>query len=83
MDQKERWLSVIEIAQHLGVQQEIVYTWIAQKSLPAHKVGRLWKFNRAEVDAWVRSGQAAARLCGQAARGQAERRRRKGTKKLS
>ncbi len=73
MDQEERWLSVIEISQHLGVQQETVYTWIAEKSMPAHKVGRLWKFNRAEVDAWVRSGQAAA----------TGRRRRKGTKKRS
>ena len=72
MDQEERWLSVVEIAQHLGVQQETVYTWIAQKALPAHKVGRLWKFNRAEVDAWVRSGQAAA-----------TGRRRKGTRKRS
>jgi hypothetical protein len=26
--------------------------------LPAHRVGRLWKFKLAEVDAWVRSGGA-------------------------
>ena len=25
---------------------------------PAHRVGRLWKFKLAEVDAWVRSGGA-------------------------
>jgi excisionase family DNA binding protein len=46
MDQEERWLSVIEIAQHLGVQQETVYTWIALKGWPAHKVGRLWKIRQ-------------------------------------
>jgi len=28
--------------------------------MPAHKVGRLWKFRKDEVDAWVRSGDAAA-----------------------
>ena len=26
--------------------------------MPAHKVGRQWKFKAAEVDAWVRSGKA-------------------------
>jgi len=61
MEQAQRWLSVPEIAQHLGVKEETVYTWIAQKGLPAHKVGRLWKFDRNEVDAWVRSGKAAPR----------------------
>ena len=28
--------------------------------MPVHKVGRLWKFKVAEVDEWIRSGQAAA-----------------------
>jgi len=27
--------------------------------MPAHKVGRLWKFRREEVDEWVTSGGAA------------------------
>jgi excisionase family DNA binding protein len=38
---EDRWLSVPEIAEHIGIKQETVYTWIAQKGLPAHKVGRL------------------------------------------
>ena len=52
----ERWLSVKEIAKHLGINQETVYTWIARKNMPAHKVGRLWKFDKQEIDGWVRSG---------------------------
>ncbi len=55
----DRWLSVDEIAEHLGIQQETVYMWIVQKGLPAHKLGRLWKFDKDEVEAWVRSGRAA------------------------
>ncbi|WP_293781491.1 helix-turn-helix domain-containing protein [uncultured Aeromicrobium sp.] len=50
------WLSADEIADHLGVAKDTVYLWIANKSMPAHKVGRLWKFQATEVDAWVRSG---------------------------
>jgi excisionase family DNA binding protein len=54
----ERWLSADDIAAHLGVTKDTVYSWIADKAMPAHKVGRLWKFQASEVDAWVRHGQA-------------------------
>ena len=56
----DRWLSVDEIAEYLGVTRDTIYTWVADKGLPGHKVGRLWKFKRDEVDGWVRSGGAAA-----------------------
>lgn len=54
----DRWLSVEDIAEHLGVSKDTVYAWIARRQMPAHKVGRLWKFQRAEVDAWVKAGGA-------------------------
>jgi len=52
----DRWLSVLEIAAYLGIKKNTVYKWVALEKIPAHKVGRLWKFNRNEVDAWVRGG---------------------------
>ncbi|MEW1965706.1 helix-turn-helix domain-containing protein [Micrococcus sp. NPDC078436] len=55
----EPWLSADAIAVYLGVTKETIYTWIAERSMPAHKVGRLWKFQTSEVDAWVRSDGAA------------------------
>lgn len=56
----EPWLSADDIAVHLGVTKDTVYTWIAEKAMPAHKVGRLWKFQASEIDDWVRRGGAAA-----------------------
>ncbi|MBC8191280.1 MAG: helix-turn-helix domain-containing protein [FCB group bacterium] len=55
---EDRWLSLEEIALHLGVQKDTVYKWLAAKKIPAHKVGRLWKFDKAEIDHWVKSGAA-------------------------
>ncbi|HOW66102.1 MAG TPA: helix-turn-helix domain-containing protein [Candidatus Paceibacterota bacterium] len=55
----ERWLSVEEIAVHLGVNPDTIYKWIERKKMPAHKVGRLWKFQAADVDAWIRDGRAS------------------------
>ena len=54
----EPWVSVEEIAQHLGVTKDSVYRWIEHKALPAHRIGRLWKFKVSEVDKWVRKGGA-------------------------
>jgi excisionase family DNA binding protein len=57
----DRWLSVDEISEYLGVSKDTVYTWISAKGMPAHRVGRLWKFKRDEVDGWVKAGGAADR----------------------
>jgi excisionase family DNA binding protein len=56
---QERWLSVDEIAAHLGVNPDTIYKWITRKKMPAHKLGRLWKFLASEVDQWVKGGHAA------------------------
>jgi excisionase family DNA binding protein len=56
----DRWLSVEEIAEYLGVSKDTIYVWRAKKGMPAHRVGRFWKFKDQEVDAWVRDGGAAA-----------------------
>ena len=54
-----RYLSVEEIAVFIGVKPDTIYKWLAAKKIPAHKVGRLWKFDKAEIDEWVKSGKAA------------------------
>jgi excisionase family DNA binding protein len=55
----DRWLSVEEIAEYLGVSKDTVYAWINKRNMPAHRIGRLWKFKSEEIDEWVRSGGAA------------------------
>ena len=54
----EPWVSVDAIASHLGVARDSVYRWIERRNLPAHRIGRLWKFKVSEIDAWVRGGDA-------------------------
>ena len=55
---EDRWLSVDGIRAYLGVKRDTVYKWISEKAMPAHKMGRLWKFKAIEVDEWVRQGGA-------------------------
>lgn len=59
MTSLEKWLSVEEIAHHLGVSKETVYRWLEKKYIPAHRIGKFWKFKPSEVDNWVTSGKAS------------------------
>jgi excisionase family DNA binding protein len=57
----EPWVSVDAVAEHLGVAKDSIYRWIENRALPAHRIGRLWKFKLSEVDEWVRrTGESSA-----------------------
>jgi len=59
MHEHEPWVSVEQVGKHLGIAKDAVYRWIESKSLPAHRVGRLWKLKLSQVDAWIEAGGAA------------------------
>ena len=56
---EDRWLSVDDIAAYIGIKRDTIYKWIVRRNMPAHKVGRLWKFQKVEVDEWVRQEGAS------------------------
>lgn len=57
-EMEDRWLSITEICKHLGVSNDTVYKWIDKYSMPAHRMGHLWKFKKDEIDEWVKAGGA-------------------------
>ena len=62
--QEDRWLAVDEICQYLGVSNDTIYRWISQAEMPAHRMGRLWKFKKEQVDEWVQAGGASGDASG-------------------
>lgn len=42
-------ISAGEIAERLGIQCQTVYLWVRQRRIPFYRVGRLVKFDEAEV----------------------------------
>jgi len=42
-----------EIADYLGISKDTLYRMIKRKQIPFYKVGKLIKFDRSEINAWV------------------------------
>ena len=55
----DNWISIVDAASYLGVKVVTLRKWIKENKIPAHKIGKLWKFKKTELDAWVESGQSA------------------------
>ncbi len=49
----EKWVSLSEIADYIGVSKDTIRNWIKHSNMPAQKIGRLWKFKISDVDEWI------------------------------
>jgi excisionase family DNA binding protein len=47
-------VGIKDVAAHLGVARDSIYRWVGERGLPAHRVGRLFRFKLSEIDEWVR-----------------------------
>ena len=54
----ERWFTMKDVQEYLGVRRETVTSWIHKWDLPAYKISRQWKFKLSEIDDWIRSGKS-------------------------
>jgi len=56
----DNYISIDEAAEFLGIKPVTLRKWIREeKDIPAHKIGKLWKFKKSELDTWVKSGKSA------------------------
>ena len=53
----EKWSSLEEIADHLGVSKDTIRNWIKKDTIPYSRAGKQYKFKISEVDEWVREGR--------------------------
>ena len=58
-NEPEKWSSLEEIADHLGVSKDTIRNWIKKAVIPHRRIGKQYKFKISEVDAWVDSGKSA------------------------
>lgn len=57
--ESEKWSSLEDIANHIGVSKDTIRNWIKKGSIPYHKIVKQYKFRISEVDAWIENGESA------------------------
>jgi len=50
-----RLIDVDELAEYLKLQKQTIYNWLHQGKISGIKVGGVWRFERHEVDDWLKS----------------------------
>lgn len=56
---QDRWISLQEACNYIGVKRHTVMRWIEQRGMPASKLGKLWRFKTADIDEWIKKGGAS------------------------
>lgn len=60
VESNDKWINLEEAANYLSVNKDTIRNWIRKSTgIPAHKIGKLWKFKKSELDVWVKSGKSA------------------------
>jgi len=59
------WLTLQEAAKHLKMGKSTIYKLAREGNIPAHKYGRIWRFDTAELDEWMKAGKDASNTGGQ------------------
>lgn len=52
MDDKDKIMTLEEVADYLRVKPQTIYTWAQEKKIPAAKLGKEWRFKKSMVDKW-------------------------------
>jgi len=48
-------MDIDELADFLRLKKQTIYNWLNQRKISGIKVGGVWRFERREVDAWLKS----------------------------
>jgi excisionase family DNA binding protein len=51
----QQWLTVDELAEYLKFGRTKIYSMAQRGEIPVSKIGNQWRFNRAEIDEWLKS----------------------------
>ncbi|MGH7843638.1 MAG: helix-turn-helix domain-containing protein [Candidatus Binatia bacterium] len=54
-------LTLQEVAAYLRINKFTLYRLVAQRKIPAFKVGNQWRFNKNAIEAWLRKNKSRTR----------------------
>lgn len=49
----KKLIDIKQLSEHLGISVMTIYSWTSMRVIPFYKIGRLVKFDEAEIDKWL------------------------------
>ncbi|MCM8800257.1 MAG: helix-turn-helix domain-containing protein [Candidatus Omnitrophica bacterium] len=50
----KKLMNIEELADYLRLKKQTIYNWLYQKKISGFKVGGVWRFDKKEIDAWLK-----------------------------
>jgi len=60
MDKLDRWLTIDEVAGYIKMSRTKLYGMAQRGEVPASKIGNQWRFDREEIDNWMKAHATGA-----------------------
>jgi len=51
----KKLLDVDDLAKYLRLEKQTIYNWLNQKKISGMKIGGVWRFDKQDVDRWLRA----------------------------
>jgi excisionase family DNA binding protein len=53
MMNEQTLMDIKQVAAYLKINEATAYTWAQSGKLPGIKIGRIWRFRREDIEAWL------------------------------
>jgi excisionase family DNA binding protein len=50
-----RLIDIDELAEYLKLKKQTIYNWLSDGKISGIKVGGVWRFERKEIEAWLKT----------------------------
>jgi len=60
-----RLIDIDELADYLKLRKQTIYNWLHQRKISGIKVGGVWRFDRRDIESWLKSRKRQSRTSGE------------------
>jgi len=60
-----RLIDINELADYLRLKKQTIYNWLHQRKISGIKVGGVWRFDRRDIDSWLKSRRRLSKTPGE------------------
>jgi len=60
-----RLIDIDELADYLKLKKQTIYNWLHQRKISGIKVGGVWRFDRRDIESWLKSRRRLSKTPGE------------------